>query len=112
MLVGVSFLAFVLVVSVWTLAIAISIAIKPGERKLAVFRPLSACIVLAILSATAAALSLTFKTAADASEVAWSAVTAQRLLAGLAESMVIPVLGFSALAVSWLLVAFGFRRQA
>jgi len=111
MSVGLSFLVFVLVVSVWTLATAISIAIRPGERKLAVFRPLATCVVLAILSGTATGLALAFKTAADASAVAWSAATTQRLMAGVAESMVIAVLGFSVLAVSWLLVAFGLRRR-
>ena len=112
MSIGLSFPAFTLVVSVLTLASAISLAIRPGERKLAVFRPLSVCTVMAILSSTATALVPTFRTAADASVVPWNSETTRQRLAGLAESMVTSVLGFSVLAVSWLLVAFGFRRQA
>ena len=112
MSIGFSFLAFMLVVSVLTLASAISMAIRPGERKLAVFRPLSVCTVMTILSSTATALALTFKRAADASVIPWNVEATGHLLAGLAESMVTAVLGFSVLAVSWLLVALGFRRQA
>jgi len=34
-----------------------------------------------------------------------------RLLAGLAEAMVPPLVGFALLAVAWLLVSIGVRRQ-
>jgi len=109
---GLSSLAFMLVAGVWTLVTAISLAIRPGERKLAVFRPLSVCTVMAILSGTTTALALALRSAADAAAEGWSPAAMSRLLVGLAESMVTAVLGFSVLAVSWLLVAVGFRRQA
>jgi len=112
MSIGLSFLAFTLAVSAWTLATAVSQAIRPSERTLAVFRPLSVSALMAVLSSAATGLGLALKIAADQAGTVWTMETTRRLLAGLAESMVPAVLGFSVLAVSWLLVAFGLRRQA
>ena len=112
MSIGLSFLAFMLLVGLWTLVSAVSFAIRPGERKLSVFRALSICTTMAILSGTATALALALGAAADGSGGASDPAVAPRLLAGLAESMVTAVLGFSVLAVSWLVVAVGLRRQA
>jgi uncharacterized membrane protein len=111
MSIGLSFLAFTLAVSILTLVTAVSLAIRPSERALAVFRPLSVSTVMTVLSSTATGLGLALKTAADAPMVTWTTDMTRRLLAGLAESMVTAVLGFSVLAVSWLLVAFGLRRR-
>ena len=112
MAIGLSFFGFVVAVSLLTLTAAISIAVRPRERTLAFFRPLSTCTVMAIVSSTAAGLGLALARGAEASAAQWSPEMTERLLAGLAESMVPAVLGFAVLAVSWLLVAFGFRRQA
>jgi hypothetical protein len=67
---------------------------------------------MAILSSTATALALALRAAANGFEGAKNPDVLPRLLPGLAESMATAVLGFSALAVSWLLVAIGSRRRA
>jgi hypothetical protein len=112
MVIGWSFGAFLIVAGAWTLAAAVSFAIESGERKLALFRSLSVCLTMAVLSATAAALALALRAASADAGAGWSPALTQRLLAGLAESMVTAVLGFAVLAVSWLVVAVGTRRRA
>ncbi len=93
----------------FTLGAAVSFAWRPGERKLAALRPLSLALVLAVLSSTFAGIALTTKHAADAGGLAGDGVP--QLLAGIAEAMVLGILGFTVLALSWALVAVGFRRQ-
>ncbi len=93
----------------FTLGAAVSFAWRPGERKLAALRPLSLALVFAVLSSTFAGLALSAKGAAEANGLGGDAV--QHLFAGVAEAMVLGILGFSVLALSWALVAIGFRRQ-
>lgn len=112
MVIGWSFGAFLIVAGVWTLAAAVSFAIGPGERKLALLRSLSMCMAMAVLSATAVALALALRAAGADAGAGWTPAVTERLLAGLAESMVTAVLGFAVLAVSWLVAAVGTRRRA
>jgi hypothetical protein len=113
---GVIITLFVAIVGLGALWTAIRFAIRPTERGLAVLRPLSATTTFAAL--TAFLLGITnalvgvnrrLETAADAAAVAkaW-----QVFLAGLAEATVPLALAFALLAVTWLLVAVGLRRQS
>ncbi|MBI5440632.1 MAG: hypothetical protein HY900_05390 [Deltaproteobacteria bacterium] len=111
MILGVSFMLFLLVAGVVTLGMAISIAVRPDERKVLAFRPMSACTVSAIAAATAAGLATTLTSAAGKPGGLVGPEATAGLLAGLAESMVPPLVGFALLAVAWLLVALGLRRQ-
>ena len=108
---GVSFLVFIGVVGLVTLGVAISIAVRPGERKLALFRPLSVSTVLAIVSSMATGLGLALRRASDDPAVAGGAETTRIMLRGFAEAMAPAVLGFAVLSVAWLLVALGLRKQ-
>lgn len=99
----------VVVLAGFTLGAAVSFALRPGERKLAALRPVSLALVFAVLSSTFAGIALTAKGLADAGP--FGADGARLLLAGLAEAMVLGILGFTALALSWALVAVGLRRQ-
>lgn len=108
---GFSFLVFIGAVGLSTLGIAVSMAVRPGERKLALFRPLSVSTLLAILSSVATGLGLALRRAADDPAVAGGAETTRIMLRGFAEAMAPAVLGFAVLSVAWLLVALGSRRQ-
>ena len=108
---GFFFLAFIVVVGLATLGIAVSIAIKPGERKLALFRPLSVSTVLAIISSVAAGVGFALRRAAEGPEVPGSAEATRIMLVGFAEAMAPAVLGFAVLSVAWLFVTMGLRKQ-
>jgi hypothetical protein len=108
---GFSFLVFIGAVGLSTLGIAVSMAVRPGERKLALFRPLSVSTLLAILSSVATGLGLALRRAADDPALAGGAETTRIMLRGFAEAMAPAVLGFAVLSVAWLLVALGSRRQ-
>jgi hypothetical protein len=110
------FFWFVVLVALATLAAAISFAFRPAERTLAIIRPLGAATTFSSLAAFLlgvanglVALSHSLERAADpaASAQAW-----RFFVSGLAESPAPLVLAFALLAVTWLLVAVGLRRQA
>ncbi len=110
-IVGFAFLGFTLLVGLASLILAVSLALDPGERKLAVLRPLSVSTVFASVSAICAGLGACFKSVADGLEQAGAPATTVLLLAGLAEALVPAMLGLAMLAVAWLLAAVGLRRQ-
>ena len=112
MILGISFMLFLLAVGVATLGMAISIAVRPTERKVLAFRPMSSATVSAIAAAMAAGLATSLTNAAGSPSGLAGQEAITRLLAGLAEAMVPPLLGFALLSVSWLLVSIGVRRQA
>ena len=110
------FFWFVVLVGLATMAAAICFVIRPAERTLAIIRPLAAATTFSSLAAFLlgvanglVALSRSLERAADA---AASAQAWRTLISGLAESPAPLVLAFAILAVTWLLVAVGLRRQA
>lgn len=105
---GPVFVLFILIVGVTAVVTAGGFAIRPQERTLSILRPLTASTAFATVSAIAAGVAISLKSAADGG---LSADAMQSLVAGLAESAVPGVLGFAFLAVAWLLTAVGFRRQ-
>ena len=82
-------------------------AYRPSEKLLALMRPLTLAAVFTAISNTSLAFANTF--------VYWSRrpdpVTGQLLAAQLADTTVVPFVSFGCLAVAWLLVAAGMRRQ-
>jgi hypothetical protein len=103
--------ALPIVIALLLLWVAISFAIRPTERKLAILRPLALSLVFALLAITLAGWAnllhalqrISFPEGKD---------SVRLLLSGLAEGLVPGILGFAVLAVSWALAAFGLRRQA
>ena len=83
-------------------------ALRPSDRTLALMRPLSLAAVFAALSNTFLGLvnSLVYVSSRPAP------MPLNVVAAGLAETLVVPFLGFGCLSVAWLLVAVGMRRQA
>lgn len=102
-------LSVILLLSVATLAQAIAFAVRPGERKLGILRPLSLATTFSVLSATCAGVGASFKFAA---EVPAGESVVPVLVAGLAETMVPGVFAFAVLAISWALASVGFKRQS
>jgi hypothetical protein len=110
------FFWFVAIVGLATLAMAISFAVRPAERTLAVIRPLAAATTCASLTAffLGMANGLTFLTRSleRATDAAASAQVWRAFVGAAAETPAPLILGFALLAVVWLLVAVGLRRQA
>jgi hypothetical protein len=100
-----------LAVGITILAAAVSYAWKPGEYKLARIRPLSLAMVFAALSGLASGLAATAHRLTTDGELARSPDFHLLLLTGIGEALVPAILGFAILAVAWLLVAVGLRRQ-
>jgi len=110
MLIGIALLAFTLVVGLVALWLGLSFALRPAERKLAMLRPLSLAVTLASISAMVSGLAASFTRVADLAP-GGGPTPPGLLMAGLAESMVAGAVGFALLAVAWLLVGVGMRRQ-
>ena len=102
-------LALILIIALITLGTAISFAVRPGERKLAILRTLSAATTFFVAGNAFAGIGATMLHAADSNTAAGE--LARIMTAGLAEATVPGILGFTFLGLSWLLAAVGLRRQ-
>jgi len=108
-MIGIYLMGFVILVAgVAGLGMAIAYAIQPTERKLALIRPLSLAGILAALCSLAVGIATALKGPADAGI---NPESLRVMLAGLSESFIPPFVAFAFLAVAWLLVAAGLRRQ-
>lgn len=103
---------FILVLCGFTLAFAVSFAVRPTERKLSILRPLSAAVVFALLSAACGGIGCACFNAAKAAPELIGGKAVAHLYAGLSEAMVPAVVGFAVLALAWAVSAIGFKRQA
>ena len=108
-MIGVYLMGFVIVVAgVGVLGTAIAYAVRPSEAKLELLRPLS----LAAIFGALCSMSVGVSTALQYAAANVGAKTAEILLQGLSEACIPPFVAFGFLAVAWLLVAVGMRRQA
>ena len=109
-MIGIYLMGVVILVSgVGALGTAIAYAVRPTEEKLTLMRPLSLASIFAAVCSTAVGLATALKGGADA-HMSPEGVTV--MVAGLAESCIPVFVAFAFLAVAWLLVALGLRRQA
>jgi hypothetical protein len=103
-------LLFPSVLILLVLGVALSYAIGPTERKLSILRALSLAAVFSLVATAFAGVANVLKaTVYHATPTGEESV--RTLLNGLAEGLVPGMVGFAFLAVSWTLVAVGFRRQ-
>jgi hypothetical protein len=108
-MIGIYLMGFVILVSgVGALGTAIAYALRPTERKLALMRPLSLASIFAVITSMSAGVATALKHAAD-NHLSPDSLTV--FVAGLSESFIPPFAGFSFLAVAWVLVAVGLRKQ-
>jgi hypothetical protein len=110
MILGLALLAFTVVVGLAALWLGISFAVRPAESRLAMLRPLSLAVILASASSIVSGLAASFARAADMAQ-SELAQPPGLLMAGLAEAMIPGAVGFALLAVAWLFVGVGMRRQ-
>src|SRR5512138_2858839 len=107
---------FYAAVALVTLVVAIRFAFRPAERTLAILRALCAATVFSDLAAFFLGLANGLnglKLVAERSGGNLAAVTQPIIvLGGVIEALAGLVLGFAVVAVAWLLVAVGLRRQA
>jgi len=109
-MIGIYLMGFVILVAGgFGLGMAIAYAVRPTERKLALIRPLSLAGILAALCSFAVGVATALKGPADAGI---NPESVRLMIAGLSESFIPPFVAFAFLAVAWLLVAVGMRRQA
>jgi len=110
------FFFFAAIVELATLAAAIHFAFRPAEKTLAILRPLCAATIFSSLAAfflgMANGLVALSRALEHATDPAASAKVWRMFLGALAEAPAALILGFAILAISWLLVAVGLRRQA
>jgi hypothetical protein len=110
-MIGIYLMGFVILVSgVGVLGMAIAYAIRPAEQKLMLMRPLSLAAIFAAICSSSVGLASALQGAAGTKE--WNADGLGRMLMGLSESLIPPFVAFAFLAVAWLLVVVGMRRQA
>ncbi len=107
---------FYAAVALVTLVVAIRFAFRPAERTLAILRALCAATVFSDLAAFFLGLAnglSGLKIVAERSGGSLAAVTHPLVvLGGVIEALASLVLGFAVVAVAWLLVAVGLRRQS
>mgnify|MGYP001767305081 CR=1 FL=1 len=102
-------LAIVLVLSLVSLGVAISFAVRPSETKLTVLRPLSLGLAFSPVGMFCAGSAVTL---AFASRIGFAdPQNLQMFLGGLAEAMLPGAIAYSVLAVAWALAAVGFHRM-
>ncbi len=108
-MIGIYLMGFVILVAGGGgLGMAVAYAIRPTERKLALIRPLSLAGIFAAVCSSAVGFATALKGPADAGV---NPESMRVMLAGLSESWVPLFVAFAFLAVAWLLVAVGLRRQ-
>ncbi len=108
-MIGIYLMGFVILVAgAGGLGMSIAYAIRPTERKLSLIRPLSLAGIFAALCSFAVGIATALKGPADAGI---SPESLRVMLEGLSESFIPPFVAFAFLAVAWLLVAAGLRRQ-
>jgi len=109
-MIGIYLMGFVILVSgVGALGTAIAYAARPTEQKLTLMRPLSLASIFAAVCSFTVGVATALKHGADTGV---SAEGLTGMVAGLSESFVPLFVAFAFLAVAWLLVALGLRRQA
>ena len=89
--------------------VAVAYAHRPTERKLMLMRPLSLASVFSAIGSLTAGMATILKGAAATGN--WGGHAFSNLLFGCAEALIPMFVAFSFLAVAWLLVAVGMRRQ-
>jgi hypothetical protein len=110
-MIGIYLMGFVIIVGgIGVFGTAVAYAIRPTERKLMLMRPLSLAAIFAAVCSSSVGLATALRGAGVAKILDGEHLSV--LLVGVAESLIPPFVAFAFLAVAWLLVALGMRRQA
>lgn len=93
------------------LGLAVALAWRPSERKLALLRPMSLATIFMSLAGLASNLAAVGHNCALRPGIADQPDLHKYVLLGVGESMAPVILGFSLLALSWMLSTIGLRKQ-
>jgi hypothetical protein len=102
---------FILLFGGLTVAASVVLIIKPAERLVAMIRALSISTVFMSLAGLTAGLAMVMSTIPQTPEWANDPKVHLIVMAGIGESLSNPILGFSLLAIAWLMTAVGVRRM-
>jgi hypothetical protein len=102
---------YVLALSLPLLALCAHFAYRPAAKRLALVRGMTWALVFGIASAVSTNLMAVFTKIPDNDEWAHSPDLPLIVMRGLGEAITPAVLGFTFLSLSWLLVAYGMRRE-
>jgi hypothetical protein len=97
-----------LLVGALPMLLGIAFAVRPTERWLALMRPLTLAGIFAAIANTFLGITNALMFVARAAP---GEPLGPRLAPGLAETSVLPFVGFVFLTIAWLCVAVGMRRQ-
>jgi hypothetical protein len=110
-MIGIYLMGFVILVGgVGVLGMAIAYAVRPTEHKLMLMRPLSMAAIFAAICSSSFGFATVLAGAGDTPE--WNVLSVGLAFRGLSECFIAPATAFAFLAVAWLVVALGMRRQA
>jgi len=99
-------ITLLVVLAVASVAVGAAVAVRPGERRLGLLRPLTLGTTFAALAAMLSGLATSLSRLAEGAVGQGSSM----VWAGVAEATVPGIIGFAALAVAWGLAALGMRR--
>jgi hypothetical protein len=99
----------VLVSGVGAFGVGMVYAVRPTERGLLLMRPLSLASIFAAVGSLTAGWATVLEGAA--ATPAWNVAAIGQFLTGVSETLIPVFAAFGFLAVAWLLVAIGMRRQ-
>jgi hypothetical protein len=110
-MIGIYLMGFVILVAgVGVFGVSIAYAVRPTEHKLALMRPLTLAAIFAAICSSSVGFASVLKGIAEAGH--WTPKYIGPLFMGLSECFIPQFVAFAFLAVAWLLVAVGMRRQA
>jgi hypothetical protein len=110
-MIGIYLMGFVILVAgIGVFGMSIAYAIRPTEQRLALMRPLSLAAIFAAICSSSVGTATALKFAGATEPLGPKAINV--MLMGMSESLIPPFVAFAFLAVAWLLVAVGMRRQA
>ena len=102
----------VLLFGLVVLASAIRFAVGPDERRIGFIRAMSTATVFSVLSSVAADIGAVMHKVPNHPEWSKSPDLHLIVMIGIGESMAPAILGFTMLALAWMITAVGMRRLA
>jgi hypothetical protein len=110
-MIGIYLMGFVILVAgVGVFGMSLAYAVRPTEQKLVLMRPLSLAAIFAAVCSSSVGVATALRYAGAKEVLTPKDVSV--MLMGLSESLIPPFVAFAFLAVAWLVVAVGMRRQA
>lgn len=108
---GIVIMLVIIVLGLFTVGVSLSFLLKPTEVKLGFIRPLSIATTYASVAGLVTGLATTLARISWALQDGKKAVDTAMFLAGVSESLIATIVGFSLLTVAWVAVSLGMRKH-